>query len=96
MRYGLHWAVLLLPLMVSACGSPNDRRSETRADPLADVLTLELVFGAEDLDEAYILARPGLEGVGIDIEGNILVVDEAYVKVFGPDGSPRQLLGGSG
>lgn len=96
MMYRMVYFMVLLLLILTGCGAPNDRRAETLAEPLDNVLTLELVFGAEDLDAAYVLARPSPECVGIDIEGNILVVDEEYVKVFGPNGSPKRLLGGSG
>ena len=57
---------------------------------------LELTFGAGDIDEEYILARPDPDGVGVDAEGNILVVDEDYVKVFDSNGLPKSLLGGTG
>ncbi len=86
----------LLLLIVTACGGRGDRGAGVRDEALSDVLTLEGTFGAEDIAEEYILARPSPEGVGVDIEGNVLVVDEAYVKVFGADGRPMQLLGGSG
>ena len=97
MNYGKLYAVILLLLIVSGCGGSNDIKTEIQGELLEDVLTLVLTFGAEDLDTEYILAQPSFdEGVGIDAEGNILVVDEDYVKVFGPEGSPKRLVGGSG
>ncbi len=96
MRYRSQPLIGLLLLIVVGCGVSGDRRGGDRDAPLAEVLTLELTFGAEGIAEEYILARPYPEGVGIDPEGNILVVDEVRVKVFDPDGTPKRLLGGSG
>lgn len=96
MMYRMIRLMVLLQLIVAGCGESRDRRMGTPAEPLEDVLTLELTFGAEDLDEEYILARPEPAGVGVDVDGNVLVVDEDYVKVFDSSGHPQGLLGGTG
>ncbi len=89
--------VVLLVLILAGCSRSGDRGEGGREVPLTDVVTLELTFGAGDIDEAYILVRPNpVQGVGIDIEGNIMVVDEDYVKVFDSNGVPKRLVGGTG
>ena len=88
---------VLLALMITGCSRSGDFGESGKEVPLTDVLTLELTFGAGDIDEAYVLVRPDpAQGVGVDIEGYIMVVDEDHVKVFDGNGVPKRLVGGTG
>ncbi|MFC1476972.1 hypothetical protein ACFL6L_00730 [candidate division KSB1 bacterium] len=63
-------------------------------DIIRNALTLELTFGAENLPDEYLLARPG--DVAVDNDNNIYVIDEMRIKVFDADGRPKAIFGSPG
>jgi len=61
--------------------------------PLTDVLTFELSFGDEntiDKDE-YLIAQPW--GIAVSHEGDIVVSDEARLKIYDGNGTPKKIVG---
>ncbi len=83
-------------LFVLSCSRDTDQRSSSDGAPLQDVLTLEYSFGAEDIPDDYLLVDPHWFGLAIHPDGNLLVADENWIKVFDPDGQPVQRFGGTG
>lgn len=79
-----------------SCTARNGEDGNVSASmpPLEDVLTFEHSFGASDVPDDYMLVRP--RGFAVDNNGEIMIVDEDYVKVYDSDGHPTALLGGSG
>lgn len=52
---------------------------------------------AQPISNDYLLVRPSLNGIEVNATtGNVYVVDEDKVKVFGPNGSAIRLIGRSG
>ena len=82
--------LLLLVLMFVNC--KND--SIDSQTPQTVILTLEMSFGAENLPDEFILARP--TDLKINNDGDIFVVDEKFIKVFDPSGQPKGMIGGKG
>lgn len=90
------YCCLLLLLITAASCSDRRNRGDTAIalPPLEDVHTLETSFDWTDVPEDFILARPG--GIAIDMNGEILILDEDYIKVFDINGVPKRLMGGPG
>lgn len=86
----------LLFLMVVGCMRTGERGTGTSREPLHDIITLELTFGAENVSEDFLLVRPWYQGIAIDLAGDVLVVDEDFIKVFDSAGNEQKLLGGPG
>ena len=77
------------------CGSDVDVQT-AKMQPLTDVLTLELTFGADEekLKSEYLLARPS--DIAINNADDIFVVDEDRVKVYDSSGKEKMIIGGPG
>ncbi len=86
----------LLFLMVVGCMRTGERGTGTSREPLHDIITLELTFGAENVSEDFMLVRPSYQGIALDLAGDVLVVDEDFIKVFDSAGNEQKLLGGPG
>ncbi|KPK96174.1 hypothetical protein AMJ80_01480 [bacterium SM23_31] len=74
----------------------DDDVQTTEMEPLTDVLTLELSFGADDekLKSEFLLVAP--EDIDVDNEDNIYVLDEDKIKVFDKNGVEKTIFGGHG
>ena len=59
-------------------------------------LTLELSFGADDekLPAEYLLVNPSF--LAVNNNGDIIVPDEYFLKIYDGDGRPKSMLGGQG
>lgn len=71
--------------------------SESDIDPpkaLRSVLELELTFGAENLDEEFLLFRP--YGLTVNDSGYIFIADEKRVKVYDKSGKEKFIIGRPG
>ncbi|MFC1555509.1 hypothetical protein ACFL67_00340 [candidate division KSB1 bacterium] len=62
--------------------------------PFTDVLSFEMSINDEVSPEEYLLVRP--EGIAIDQYENILLADEACIKVFDQQGHPLRIVGRQG
>ncbi|MFC1553629.1 hypothetical protein ACFL7D_03245 [candidate division KSB1 bacterium] len=82
--------VVLLVFFISVYTSS----AQTLEEPLRNVLKLELVFGAENLPDEFLLANPG--ELSVDDAGNIYVIDEKRVKVFDKNGKAIDIFSGPG
>ncbi len=51
---------------------------------------------AQSVPDDFLFVRPSLTGIAVNATGEVYVVDEDKVKVYGPDGSPIRLIGRSG
>jgi len=85
--------VLLTVFCLFIFNNPSYSQQKT-GQPIENVLTLELMFGAENLPEKYLLAYPN--GIVVAQNGDVIVTDETYLKVFNKNGAPKKLLGGPG
>ena len=86
---------LAIVALASCSGGGEGGSSLTQSSPpLEDILTLELSFGSDNVPEDFMLVRP--RGLAVDNNGDIMVIDEDYVKVYSSEGKPTALLGGQG
>ena len=92
MRAG--WSIMFICFIILAVNATAQAFQKSAQQPLQNVVTLELVFGAENLPEKYLLARPN--SIVVAQNGDIIVADEAYLKVFNKNGAPKKFLGGPG
>ncbi|MFC1556000.1 6-bladed beta-propeller [candidate division KSB1 bacterium] len=85
--------LILILLLTFGCNSDS---ALNEAQPLENVLTLEISFGDDEnkLPDEFILATPA--GVAAQENGNILVSDESSLKVFSLTGDPLQRVGKKG
>jgi len=59
--------------------------------------TFELSFGNDEKSGDFLLAEPSLHDcMGVDKEGNLMVVDENRIKVFDINGKPLKIIGRPG
>jgi hypothetical protein len=83
----------LLVVFLCSCGKGNESTT-IETPPLEDVLTLELTFGAENLPDEYLLARPlTLE---VNSSNDIIVSDGSRLLAYDADGRPKKIIGGPG
>jgi hypothetical protein len=61
---------------------------------LDNVFTLELAFGDKDLPDEYLLVRPF--GVVINTNGDIIISDEARLKIYNTNGKPKRIVSRKG
>lgn len=87
--------VLWLAILLTACsgGGPDTQPGDVTLD---DPLVEEAVLTFEEVPEEYLLVRPLWQSLAVEADGDLLVVDEDYVKVYAPDGSPKERFGGPG
>ncbi|KPK94087.1 hypothetical protein AMJ80_05630 [bacterium SM23_31] len=86
--------LFVLSLFLIPCCSESDLGEYGREPVLTGVLTLELTFGAENLNEDYLLARP--ENICVNDYNDILVLDEDRIKVFYENGREKTIFGRPG
>lgn len=86
----------LILFVVGGCTGDSGERGESADAPFTDVITLELSFGAENVPEDYMLVDPGFRALEVNPDGDILVADENWIKVFDSSGNPKALFGGEG
>ncbi len=89
-------AAVLPSLLVLSCNRGGDDRSGTLGEPLSDVVTLEMSFGAENVPEDLMLVSPTPWGLDVTPEGNVHVLDENWVKVYDAEGNAVTRFGGEG
>lgn len=92
--------IVILALAVSLlihCGSVQESKVIDRGEILDNVFTFELSFGADELTlpDEYLLAWPYLY-VAVAENGDIIVSDENYLKVYDSNGNPKKIFGGLG
>lgn len=85
-----------LVLVVLSCCSDNPDKITPEIFPLIEnALTLETAFGAVGLPDEYLLVKPDPH-IGINYNGDIIIGDEARLKVFDSVGNPKLILGRPG
>ena len=87
-------SIIIAYLLLLNCSSDVDVQTAEMPTPLTDVLTLELTFGAEGLQDEYLLARP--QGIQVNDAGDIYVNDEMRIKIFDKNGKEKAVIGGPG
>ena len=87
-------AILLVSLLISACSSGQPAGSQYEIPFVGSALRFELSFGDEGLPEEFLLAEP--KGLAVKDNGDILVADEHYLKIYDARGVPKERLGGEG
>lgn len=86
---------LFILLLFFNCGG-DDEFHTLEIEPLTNVLTLELSFGADEekLKSEFLLVAPA--DIAVDNEDNIYVLDEDRIKVFDKNGNEKTIFGGHG
>lgn len=92
MRYLVHRIILLL-LAINYNAESNAQVIESKP-PLENVLEFELSFGAENLPNEYLLARPHY--IAVNDSSDIYVPDEGSIKVFDKYGKAKHIFGRPG
>ncbi|MFC1513663.1 hypothetical protein ACFL5P_01510 [candidate division KSB1 bacterium] len=87
-------AVIACLLLFSACVGDNEMDSIDKNTIMANPLSLELEFGAENVPDEYLLAGPGF--MCVNDEGDVFVTDENRIKVFDKDGKEKMIIGRPG
>jgi len=90
-------SIICLSFFISFINCSTDIEFQTlEIEPLTDVLTLELTFGADEnvLNEKFLLAIP--YGIEVNYQNDILVLDENWVKVYNSAGKGETTFGGPG
>jgi hypothetical protein len=88
MKMNIIFSLLLIP--VTTFGWQKESEKIIIKDPL----TLVLTFGAENLPDKYLLARP--YDISVTDNEDILISDEFYIKIYDAKGKPKKILGGKG
>jgi hypothetical protein len=89
----LRFGCFLLMVITSALLNPNTAYPQS-GKILDNIFTFELKFGAENLPNEYLLAKP-TDCIAAD-NGDIIVADEYKLKIFDNNGNPKKILGGYG
>ncbi|KPK95769.1 hypothetical protein AMJ80_03665 [bacterium SM23_31] len=89
-------SLAIVLLLFFNCSPDTDVQTVEMEPQLTDVLSLELAFGADDekIPEDYLLVEP--RGIIIHDNGDIIVSDEGYLKVFDKNGNPKRMVGRPG
>ncbi|MFC1477601.1 hypothetical protein ACFL6L_03935 [candidate division KSB1 bacterium] len=85
---------LIIIALIYSCGSAEKSGETTAQNVLEDVLTLELSFGAENLPDVYLLAKP--RHLAVNDAGDIYILDEWKIKTYDSMGQPMKIFGGYG
>jgi len=86
---------LFLVITIIYCKGKHSNQQISSYILSESVVTHELVFGAEDLPDEYLLAVP--ISFVVDNDGNIYVADEEYkIKIYDSKGNGRKIIGGRG
>jgi len=85
---------IIVLLLFFNCSSDVDVKTAEMELPLTDVLTLELTFGAENIQDEYLIANP--IGIAVNSEDDIFVTDEHRIKVFDKYGKEKRIIGRKG
>ncbi|MFC1553320.1 6-bladed beta-propeller [candidate division KSB1 bacterium] len=93
MRSHLLLSFLFLQLITN-CSSPPESAKNNSPVILDDILKLELEFGAENVQDEFLLAKP--TGIAVSYKGDIYVSDEDRIKVFDKNGKERSIIGKPG
>lgn len=88
-----YFLFFLFSLCLLGC-APRSQQTSMEVPVVENALTLELTIGKGEVPEDYLLADP--TGLVVSDNGDIIVTDENYLKVFNPRGKPKLLLGGKG
>lgn len=86
--------ILILLFLLFNCSSDVDVQTGEMEPPLTDVLTLELTFGAENIQDEYLIANP--IGIAVNSEDDIFITDEHRIKVFDKYGKEKRIIGRQG
>lgn len=94
---GISIVCLSIFLLFFNCSTDVYAQTDNTQEPLTDVLTLELSFGADEsiLKSEYLLAIPNPD-IWVNTEGDIFVLDETCVKVYDKNGVGKRIIGGPG
>ncbi|MFC1564397.1 6-bladed beta-propeller [candidate division KSB1 bacterium] len=84
--------ILLISFCLFSCGGGGTYVPPE--EPLENILTLELSFGAENVPEEFLLANP--MDLDVDNQGRVYVSDECRIKVFDENGNPLNIIGNQG
>ena len=83
-------------LVLALCVFASSTQAAPQSKPiLENVFTLELKFGDKDVPDEFLLVRP-VVGIGIALNGDIIVSDESKLKVFDTSGKPKKIVGRKG
>lgn len=88
-------SVTLLLFAIVSCSKSNIDKQNT-TEPFTDVVSFESNIGGEDLPDEYLLMNPFFRSLEVNSDGEILVADENWIKVYNPDGQPITRFGGEG
>lgn len=92
-------AVLVITVLLTGPACSKTERDVVTQEPniIEDGIELETELFIDEVEADYVLVRPMWENaLAVTDTGDILVLDEDWVKIYGADGSPRRRFGGPG
>ncbi len=82
-------------LLLSGCGGSGGEGT-TRAPALEDAVEWVGRIPSGEVPSDYLLARLVANTLAVEESGDVLVLDEDWIKVYAPDGRPQTRFGGPG
>lgn len=92
----MRYFVSLLVAVFLSMSTVHEALFAQNEEIIKNPLTLELSFGADDekLPAEYLLVNPSF--LAVNNNGDIIVPDEYFLKIYDGEGNPKSMLGGQG